>query len=363
MPAKPTVIFVAAVGTTLHHFVAPVAGAISASGYRTVGVAGEGSIPKEMVDSFDRTYVVHPFRRGSLRSIVRAGIDLGKVVRGERPKLLHLHSPYGIALGRMVARASRVPHVAIVHGTLFGNPTREGRLFSAAEFAVARATRNYVALNRSDQNTYQRLAPRSHVELAPCGGAGINVERLRGDAAASGQRRGRPPRVLAMGRLTQDKNLDLTVAAWRIARNIIPDLELRIVGSPAPNEPVWDPPSDVGISRSAWTDRPGAELAESDVLVSTSLREGFPMVLAESLIVGTPVVAVRNRGSQMIAEHVKDGLTLAPPVATAVAQHIITQLRAPGFSIPASISAAWSRDAVVEFHTRHIESLLQGSTQ
>lgn len=348
-------LFHAAIGATLNVFVAPVSAALAAHGVRRIAVAGRDSVPAGMEAHFDEVYEVPAFRRGSPGAIARAGAALHRVVRSTRPDLMHLHSPYAVALGRVVARLTGTAHLAVIHGTLFGQPSPAGRLFSLAESATAWMTRAYITVNGQDGKSYRRLAPGSRVESAPCGGAGIDIERLRSDAARRTVIPGRPPRVLAMCRLTPDKDLDLTVAAWRVARAVVPGLELRIVGSTMPGEPPWHPPAEPGITTEPWTDVPGRELAEADVFLSTSPREGFPMTLAEALVLGTRVVAVANRGSRAVAELATGGsITLTPGRPEAVAAAIVEQLRSPSATIPPAVSAGWSRQAVVDFHVARI---------
>ena len=350
----PTVLFHSAVGATLDLFVAPISRALAGYDFRRVAVVGRGSVPATMAAGFDAVHEVAPFRRGSPRSIARAGRDLERIIRSEKADLLHLHSPYGIALGRLAAHATRTAHMAVVHGTLFGMRNAAGKLFSTVESTAARLTKTYVTLNPDDRDSYRRLAPRSKVHLAPCGGAGIDLDRLMSEAAQAPLARNKPPRVLVMGRLTPDKNLDLAVAAWRLARQSEPDLELRIVGSPVPGEPPWVPPEEPGITTASWTAQPGAELARATVLLSTSRREGFPMVLAEALALGTPVVAVDNRGSRAVAGQVQEGMTIVPARAAAVSSAVLAQLRARTVRVPSSVLRSWAQDTVVDFHVARI---------
>ncbi|MGC4888706.1 glycosyltransferase [Micromonospora sp. DT227] len=353
-PATPTVVFVAGVGMTLTNIVAPVARSLADRGIRRVAVAGRGSVGPELLASFDDVREVTPFRRGRPSEIVRAAGDLRRIVREERAALLHLHSPFGIAVGRLVARSSRTRHLAVVSGTLFGVPGLSGRVFTVAEAASAWCTPTYVTLNPEDERSYRRLAPWSRVHRAPCGAAGVDPTQLRLDDAGDAAPRDRPPRVLVLGRLTPDKNLDLAVAAWRRARSHLPGLELRIVGSSPPGERAWTPPAEPGVSVGPWTSRPGTELARADVLLSTSGREGLPMTQVEALSLGTPVVAVRNRGSRALAEQVEAGFTLVPARAEAVAVALLDQLRAKRVVVPAQVLRNWERQSVVDFHVRLI---------
>ncbi|WP_157408341.1 glycosyltransferase [Actinoplanes sp. N902-109] len=357
--SRPCVLFHAAVGVTLDLFVAPVSAALAEHGVRRIAVAGRGSVPPGLAAHFDDLAEVTPFRRGSPRSLARATGELHRIVTAVRPGLLHLHSPYAIALGRLVARATGTPHLAVVHGTLFGRRGPAGLLFGAIESATAWLTPRYVTVNPDDAASYRRLAPRAEVAVAPCGGAGLDVEKLRRDATGSRRLPGRAPRILALCRLTPDKNLDLTVAAWRLLRAGMPDLELRIVGSAMPGEPAWQPPDEPGVTTAAWTGAPGRELAAADVLLSTSPREGFSLNLAEALVLGTPVVAVANRGSRAVAGQAGAGITLVPGDPVAVAAALATCLRSAARPAVPAAARAWARAGVVDFHVARILDALR----
>jgi glycosyltransferase involved in cell wall biosynthesis len=351
----PTIVFVAGITSSLEPFVVPLARHMSELGFRCVGVAGRGDTGTvRQGESFDALHEITPFRRRGAADVARAIRDLRRVVRLERPSLLHLHTPYAVALGRMVARATRTPHIAVIRGTLFDNCSAAGRLFSAIETATAWATPTYVTLNPDDQRTYRRLAPRSVVHLAPCGGLGIvGLDAERSHPAAPGPS-DRPPRVLVMGRLTPDKNLDLAVAAWKRARRIMPNLELHIVGSTAQGEAAWTAPTDYGLVHRPWTARPSAEFANADVVLSTSLREGFPMVITEALALHTPVVAVDNRGTRAVVETVVEGMSLVPANESAIAAALLAHLRAPTVQVYPTALRSWNRQSVVAFHASKI---------
>lgn len=358
---RHTVVFVTAIGAMLELLVTPVAQRLRELGVRCVGVAGGATLSPRPAASFDRIYEIAPFRRQGLRQQARAAVDLRRIVHTERAHLLHLHSPYAIAVGRLVARATGTPHIAVVRGTLFDEANAAGRLFSLVESLSAWLTPTYVTLNADDQRSYRRIAPRSRTHVALCGAAGINYERLGDYAGTLPRQGGRPPRLLVLSRLTPDKNLERAVEAWRLARRSVPDLELRIVGTPAVGEPPWTPPVEPGLVAAGWTDQPGVELAAADVFLSTSRREGFLMSLAEALVVGTPAVAVTNRGSRAIASQVPHGLILVPDDAATIAEAVLRQLRAPRVVLPEETIRAWAPENVIDFHVQRIlESLGTG---
>ncbi len=103
------------------------------------------------------------------------------------------------------------------------------------------------------------------------------------------------------------------LAAYRLVREEIPDLQLALVGSMALDDPEgWDiyaqltEHSEEDPLIHLYTNLTGAGNAEvnafqrlSDVTVQKSIREGFGLVVSESLWKGTPVVAGRAGGIPM----------------------------------------------------------------
>jgi glycosyltransferase involved in cell wall biosynthesis len=117
------------------------------------------------------------------------------------------------------------------------------------------------------------------------------------------------PVVGFVGRIEPRKGpLDLVRAAPLIRRTI-PNARVVVVGSdpfgsdPAYTRSVTDSPE---IELHPWSENAPGLLRHLDVLVLPSYEEPFGTVLAEAMVVGTPVVATRVGG---LAEVVDDGVT------------------------------------------------------
>lgn len=353
------VVFVAAVGSTLKHFVEPLACSAARDGWQTVGCAADvGS-----ASGFGRTYELPPFRRRGVLAHLRCLRALSQVVREERPSVLHLHTPSAVLLGRIVGAWHGVPVVAVIHGTFLDDRSWKRLAFVAAELATARRASLTVTVNDRDFAFYARLCRSGSVVNAPVGGMGLDP-RIQGGREASSVADGErsttrlAPSLLYLGRLAADKNLDRLIEAWNKAKMEIPDLRLRIVGSAIAGDPTWSPPNVEGIDVCPWTDDPFAQLRGAAVAVTASRREGFSMFVAESLVCGTPVVAVANRGNRAIAGKSRGGVTLVRDDADEIAEAMVQAINNPPPRVFRSdLATEWSRGAACSFHLSLLEQL------
>ena len=119
--------------------------------------------------------------------------------------------------------------------------------------------------------------------------------------------------VTQVSRFDQWKDPLGVIDAYRLVREEIPDLQLALVGSMALDDPEgWDvyrQVSEVAEREElihVYTNLTGVGNVEvnafqrlSEVVVQKSIREGFGLVVSESLWKGTPVVAGRAGGIPM----------------------------------------------------------------
>lgn len=106
-----------------------------------------------------------------------------------------------------------------------------------------------------------------------------------------------------------------------------------------------------------------ARLAEADLLISSSRREGFGNVLIEAMAVGTPVLATRAGGPETFIDHGRNGFLTTPDDPQALAEAIKGLLADPArrlsvreaaretashYTVPASVSEF---ESLLELHS------------
>ncbi|NHO53922.1 glycosyltransferase [Acetobacter estunensis] len=308
---------------SLRHFLLPLMRELRASGHEVVGVCADGPLLADVRAEGFRVEVAPMARSFSPLAQFRAFISLVRLIRRERPDIVHAHMPISGLLARFAARLCGVPQIAYTcHGFLFNQPGSWARrtLALVLEWLAGHITNIYLTVSQEEAADARRL----HINpRAQAIGNGRDPEQFRPDDAA--RRRIRTAMyvpdervvIVAVSRLVRHKGYPELLAAIEH----VPDAELWIVGDRlssdhgATLEPVFERGREQLGSRLHFlgycTDVP-AVLAAADIFTLPSHFEGLPMSIIEAMLTGLPVVATDIRGprEQVVAE--KTGL-LVPP--------------------------------------------------
>jgi len=307
---------------SLRHFLLPLMRGIRARGHEVVGACGNGPLLDAVRAEGFRIERLPPMRSLSpgeqwtaLRAILR-------LIRAERPDIVHAHMPIAGMLGRLAARLTSVPLIAYTgHGFLFNQPgpwTRRAASL-ALEWAGGRMTGLFMTVSAEEAADARRLGI---ARRAVAVGNGRDPALFRPDADARARIRaelGVPEErvvVTAVSRLVRHKGYTELVAAMRE----VPDAELWVAGERLPT----DRGADLGplFARSGLGERlrmlgyradVAAVLAASDIFALPSHFEGLPMSVIEAMLTGLPVVATDIRGPREQVVHGETGL-LVPPM-------------------------------------------------
>lgn len=225
----------------------------------------------------------------------------------ERRGVSHLHCHFansGATVGLLAARYAGLPFSMTVHGISdLGHPKLLREKVEATRFTACAShfIRSQV-MHCTDPGEWRRLV------VVHCG--------LDLDAIDEVPRRprapGKPPRLLAIGRLAPEKGFTGLVDAFAgvVARGL--GAELRIIGEGPTRRRIEERVAAHGLGDRCTL--VGAlpegqvieEVAAADLLVMSSFIEGLPVVLMEALSLEVPVVAPRVAG---IPELVEDGVS------------------------------------------------------
>lgn len=195
-----------------------------------------------------------------------------------------------------------------------------GLKVEASRFAVAIS-----AFGRSQLCRWAKATAWPRIVVVPCG-----IEPAAFADPPPLPPRDGPLRLVAVGRLSEQKGQLLLVEALARALRDGADLHLTLVGDGELRAPIEAAIARAGIADrvtlTGWVDeaRVRAELAAAQVMVMPSFAEGLPMVIMEAMAARRPVIATWVAG---IPELVRDGDTGrlvpagdAPALAAAMAE-------------------------------------------
>ncbi|MDE1976907.1 MAG: glycosyltransferase family 4 protein [Elusimicrobia bacterium] len=304
-------------------------------------ISGEGGmLDGEARALKDQNRIGLYFVPGLIREIspisdVRALVGIIRVLRREKPDVVHTHSSKAGILGRAAARLCGVLVVVhTYHG--FGFHPRQGpwarRFFIFLEKLCARWARALVFVSKSNWNEAAARGigdPRRYRLIR----SGIK----RSDYPASVPDRGRAKTALgagfhkvvavSIGNFKPQKNaMDFISAAEMVlARNS--EIEFLYVGDgemrTAAEARIFARGLSSRIKLLGWRQDVPQILAVSDIFVLTSLWEGLPRALLEAMASGlVPVCYAANGVSEMVQDGV-NGFLVAPGDAAALADRVI----------------------------------------
>ncbi|WP_281658670.1 glycosyltransferase [Halobacillus sp. Cin3] len=139
------------------------------------------------------------------------------------------------------------------------------------------------------------------------------------------------PVVLAVGRLTKQKNFSLLIRAFKVVQESI-EARLVIIGDGEERSKLEDLINNLEISNAVdmpgFKDNPYSYMSKSDLFVLSSKWEGFGNVIVESLALGTPVVSTNcPSGPSEILNHGEYGTLVNDYNTDTLAMEIIKNLK------------------------------------
>lgn len=307
-------------------------------------------------------------------------LNMIRVMRRERPQIVHTHLFKSDFHGRLAARLSNVPVVvSTLHNThaWAKNPVL-GKLYGAS----ARFADTLIAVSdevRTFAINHQYAAPEKIVSIAN----GVNMQRFEGHDSAGQQVRRElgialdVPLIGVVARLSPQKDHEtFLLAASKIAK-VLPEARFLIAGDGALRETLIASARNLGLQQQVIfcgirSDIP-AVLSAIDLLVFSSRWEGLPVALLEGMATARPVVATAVGGVPGVVVHGSTGLLVPPGEPETLAEACVQVLSDPirasqmGKAGRARVEAHYSMDAMIRQTIAVYESLLEqqglGSTR
>jgi glycosyltransferase involved in cell wall biosynthesis len=312
----------------------------------------------------------HPYR-----GFWRSARGLKRLLAASPVDIIHSHHEFADVAALLTSRTARARAVMrTVHNEEWKLRPVRRVLFTNGWYPLAfrlEAGVSQAIADRLNRRPLARILRRRAVVLHNA----INLDRfkLRGvDRQEARRRLGVPaaaPLVGSIGRLTEQKGFGYFVEAAAQLRARWPEAHFVLIGSGEQGAALQDKAARLGLAEHLhWAgSQPDVErwLPGLDVFVSSSLWEGLPTVIMESMASGVPVVATDVLGTR---ELIQDGATgrLVPPgdapaLAAAISQMLSDAAQRAQFAARALQAVElFSIQAVAAQHERLYEALARG---
>jgi glycosyltransferase involved in cell wall biosynthesis len=279
-----------------------------------------------------------------LRDLV-ATLRLARLIRRERPDILHTHTAKAGTVGRVAALlAGRHAPPIVVH-TFHGHVLRgyfgplRTRLFLLLERWLAAHTTALIAVSPQVRDDLVALG------VAPAGRFVVIRLGIELDERVAGEQNGRaesrrylgiePERFAVgwIGRMTAVKRTDDILVAFKRLREEGVDAVLCLVGD-GPDRPHLEHRAhELGVIRDTlflgYQEEVAPFYAAFDALVLPSSNEGTPVSAIEALAAGRPVVATRVGGVPDVVQEGEDGFLVEPGATGDLADRLAELARDP----------------------------------
>ncbi len=264
-----------------------------------------------------------PMERRSLNPVneTRLLLHIAGLLRAERAAIIHgftiKPAIYAGIAGRLASVKGRVSAVAGL-GFVFISDSLKARLLrpvvrTLAWIAFGGRRARLIVQNPDDHAAFvgSGLAHPDRTHIIP--GSGVDLTRFQVSGRVRGE--GEPLKVLLAARMLWDKGLAEFVEAARVLKAQGRDIRFLLAGEPDPGNPAACAAEDLAgwtaegvVEHLGHVDDMPALLAEVDVVVLPSYREGLPKTLIEAAGCALPLVTTDVPGCREVVTHEEDGL-------------------------------------------------------
>lgn len=258
--------------------------------------------------------------------VLRATYALTRILRQQRPDVIHAHSAIASVVARLAGMLTRTPVVYTVHG--FGFKPRAPLFQSLAaltvEWLLAPLTTRMICVSEHERELARRLPlAAQHICVIH---NGIEDHPLRADPSAE------PLQLIMVARCAPPKRQDLLLQALALASTRLGhEIPATFVGDGPQRPALLQQTQALGLHRVRFTgdtDQVPELLARHGLFVLVSDHEGLPISVIEALRCGLPILSNDLPGMHELVEHNQQGLLVAQH-AGMLADALVTLAKQP----------------------------------
>jgi len=300
-------------------YVFDLASSLSVEKYEPIVAYGEGEeLPKRLAEKNIRAVRIPALARdiGFWRDI-KTFHEIYKLIKTERPDILHLNSSKAALLGALASflfqlqnfKTSKLKTIFTVHGWPFkeqrSRPQKIGIFLLS--WLTAFFSDTIITICKSDFETSQRM---------PLISKKIKLIHNGIDSFSFEKRTKKEITIMTIAELTKNKGLIYALRAIEMlsSDSSIPKFRYIIIGEGEERVALekFISEKNIGgiVKLVGFVPNARAKLSNADIFLLPSLKEGLPYVLLEAGFVGVPIIASSVGGVSDIIEDMKDGVLI-----------------------------------------------------
>lgn len=281
-----------------------------------------------------------PFYEG-YRMARSTALEVNRILKDEKPDVVHLHSPVLLGLQGMIAARKRgLPTVATYHTHLpdYLPHLLRGRMSTLIGGIGDYTTKKLIklvysgaGLSTAPTRELVRELKSYGVRNAVCLPNGVNMKKLKASAAdrkAFARKYGVPAGmriVLYAGRVSFEKKLDVLLEAFRRIQD--GRTLLLVVGSGPSLEGYRKMAGELGLKDAVFTGYVdermlAAAYSLADIFVSPSDTETFGMTFVEAMSFGLPAIGANRLGAKELISDGRNGFLTEPGLPAGLAERM-----------------------------------------
>jgi len=321
----------------LYNFRQSLAVALVGAGHDVLLVSPPGSYG-EKLRALGFRWEPAPMKRNSLNPVRELALLfwLWRLVRAERPDLVHSFTVKSAVYGALVARVCGAARVSAVAGMgyVFISDAPKARILRPFVRLLMRLVlggkrARLILQNPDDVDLFIHagLVPKEQIRLIP--GSGVNCDLFQPPRVARSKESNEELRIVLAARMLWDKGIGEFVEAARRLHAENRPLKFILAGDPDPGNPaaisestLRDWQAEGLVEWLGHVDDMPTLLAGADMVVLPSYREGLPKTLIEAAACARPLVTCDVPGCRHAVRDGVDGLLVPARDAKALARAI-----------------------------------------
>jgi glycosyltransferase involved in cell wall biosynthesis len=288
------ILHISASGLTIKTFVEPFEAEFANRGFEVSYGVGE-----EEEFKFSN-YISLPIKRGPYFPLAWLNyFKLKKIIFKNNPNIIFFHTPLSVFTFSPLLRLIKHKGIKLIYIARGSLDESQSWLTRFLWFLFDPTTWNiWDGIGVTNDYLYNKCLQKNRpVILLSIGGAPLNLGKTSAQMATSYI----PREVLKLGwvgRLDKDKKLSDFIELLKIlSENYSLSVKGKVVGASVPGDKPEQISTTASVDYYGWQDDPWKVLSDCDLLISTSIREGYGLVPVEAGFYGIPTIAYKNHGT------------------------------------------------------------------